>query len=88
MRRFFDEIKHLKNYLELDESEILSTIVMSVVNLNTQNSYSIIIGDGSVYIDGIMYSVKTEKNEPKYIGYFLNEEFEHFWGDHVFKYSI
>jgi len=87
-RLFFDELKHTIAYYELDNKEALSTIVLSAVNLITKQSFSIIIGDGSVYVDGDIYTVQPEKNEPQYIAYSIKRDFEDFWGKSVNKYTF
>jgi len=87
MCSFFYELKKAKYYLKLDDSEILSTIVLSAINLKTKQSFSIIIGDGSVYVDGEINTIQPEKNAPRYIAYFLGKKYEDFWSDDVNKYK-
>lgn len=76
---FFEELKYVVNYLELDISEVLSTIVFSLVNIKTKKSYSVIFGDGSIYVNGETFSVHAENNAPNYIAGHLNEQFYDVW---------
>ncbi len=84
---FFHELNKATSYLKLDYSEILSTIVLSAINLKTKQSFSIIIGDGTVYIDGEINTIHAEKNAPQYITYFLEKNYEDFWKENVNKYK-
>lgn len=88
MCSFFFELKKAKYYLKLDDSEILSTIVLSAVNLKTKQAFSIIVGDGSVYIDGKINTIHPEKNAPRYITYFLEKKYEDFWKENINKYTL
>ena len=88
MELFFNELKYSFSYFVLDLSEILSTIVLSVVNIKTKQSYSVIVGDGSIYIDGIIHSINAEENAPYYISYFLSTPFADVWEYNINKYSF
>jgi hypothetical protein len=85
---FFNELKYSFDYLKLTIKEALSTIAVSVVNIKTKNSYSVIIGDGSVYVDGMMNSIKPKDNAPDYITYYLTSTFFNIWNNNVYKYSF
>ena len=88
MELFFDELKYSFSYFVLDLSEILSTIVLSVVNLKTKKAYSIIAGDGSLYIDGKIHSINADENAPKYISYYLQSPFPDVWENNINKYNF
>jgi hypothetical protein len=89
MKLFFNELKYSFYYFELDLTEILSTIVLSVVNLKTKESYSIIAGDGSIYVDGTMHTVQpNNENAPNYISYYLSSSFDDIWKNNVYKYNF
>jgi len=86
---FFNELRYSFNYFVLDLTEILSTIVLSAVNLKTKQSYSIIVGDGSIYIDGKIHTIKpTNENAPDYIAYYLTSLFSDVWKNNVYKYNF
>jgi len=87
LRTFFSELKSAMSYLELNVKEVQSTIVLSVINTETKLSHSIMVGDGSVYLDGKIETEQPENNAPRYICYFLGMEFEEFWSQEVFEYD-
>jgi len=86
LRTFFAELKSAMSYLELGVAEVQSTIVYSVINTDTKHSNSVMIGDGTVYIDGKIETEQPEGNAPRYICYFLDLDFEQLWSQEVFEY--
>jgi len=87
IRTFFAEFKSAVSYLELNIAETLSTIVYSVVNIETKEACSVMIGDGTVYVDGKIETEKPENNAPQYISLFFHKSFEELWEEDVFCYN-
>ncbi len=82
IRRVFLELKHISNYLELVPKEALATIVMGAVDLQKKEVHTLMIGDGSVYVDGELHSIDCPENKPQYLAYFLHyENFVDVWRD-------
>lgn len=80
IRRAFLELKHIVHYLELVPKEVLATIVLAVVDLEKGEAHAIMIGDGSIYVDGHIESINCPGNQPQYLAYFLHyEEFKEVW---------
>lgn len=73
IRQLFDELKLLKNQLQLEQREMLTTIIIFLLDDN--NGTGMIVGDGVVSIDGHI-TVFEQDNKPDYLGYHLGEDFE------------
>lgn len=74
LKELFEELKLLKKKLDLEFNELLSTLILGVVNSNGTIAEIIIIGDGLLCVDGKEYHFEQE-DKPDYLGYHLNEEF-------------
>ena len=85
LRTFYIELKNAISYLELDLAETLSTIVFAVVNTKDKEAYSIMVGDGTTYVDGKIFTEKPLNNAPLYISFFLDKGFDNFLKENVFK---
>ncbi len=73
--KLFKEARSIKNQLSLDTNELLSTIVLGIIDEANQNAIFLTIGDGLIYHDG--HSIEYEQdNKPDYLGYHLGEDFE------------
>ncbi|MEO0338229.1 MAG: protein phosphatase 2C domain-containing protein [Bacteroidota bacterium] len=77
-KRLFEELVFLKNHLQLEINELLSTVVLGVVDIEKRAAEIIVIGDGVlVYNDEIIEY--DQDNVPDYIGYHLNANFEEWY---------
>lgn len=72
------ELKTIKNLLLLDTKELLTTLIILLVDKTNQEGIVLAIGDGVVVINGQKTEFEQE-NTPDYLGYHLNEDFDTFY---------
>ncbi|MEL6559741.1 MAG: protein phosphatase 2C domain-containing protein [Bacteroidota bacterium] len=78
MKELMEEAIKTKNLLGLEKEEMLSTLILGLVNQKTKSAKFITIGDGLISIDGILKEYE-QNNIPDYLGYHLSEDFEDFF---------
>ncbi|MFK7771989.1 MAG: protein phosphatase 2C domain-containing protein [Saprospiraceae bacterium] len=84
--QLFNELKHLKNILFLEKEELLSTLLIGVVDKKNQSGEFLAIGDGMFCIDGKITEFEQD-NKPDYFGYHLDEDFEEWYASQNQKIS-
>ena len=75
IRQLFNQLRDLKNQLHLDIEEILSTMILGIIDINFREGELITIGDGLISHDGEIIEYE-QNNKPDYIGYHLDEDFD------------
>jgi len=60
------------NFFKVKDLELLSTIVMAVIDINFQNGYAAFIGDGCISINGELIE-NEQNNTPDYMAYHLEK---------------
>nr|GFC43114.1 hypothetical protein [Tanacetum cinerariifolium] len=75
LKDLFVELRHVQNQLMLDERELLTTLLILLLDLKSAQGIVLVIGDGLVGIDGELHEFDQD-NKPDYIGYHLKENFE------------
>jgi len=75
MRLLFLEMSKIQQLLLLDTEELLSTIILGVLDTNVRAAKLITVGDGLICVDGQIYEYEQD-NQPDYLGYHLTEDFE------------
>lgn len=78
-KKLFEEARSIKNQLSLDTNELLSTIILGIIDESTSQGEFLTIGDGLIHYDGQFVEYEQE-NKPDYLGYHLGEDFE-LWFD-------
>ena len=78
MAQLFAALKVLKNQLALERVELLSTLIIGVINQQTQQAELLTIGDGVIYCNGQLTDYDQENN-PDYLGYHLAENFDNWY---------
>lgn len=78
MHRLCQELKFINNYLLLNRDECLNTLLLGILDTQSQHLEGIAIGDGMMCVDGEM-TIWEQDNKPDYLGYHLNEPFEDWW---------
>lgn len=78
LKDLFKQIIHIKNELDLDKYELLSTIILGVLDKKLKTAELICIGDGIIYADGIMHEFEQD-NQPDYLAYHLHKNFEEWY---------
>lgn len=83
IHQLFNELKIVKNQLQLEQREMLTTIIVCL--LTKEGGTGLVVGDGVVSIDG-QVSIFEQDNKPDYVGYHLQEDFAHWYTKQVFIY--
>lgn len=78
MESLFQELNQLRASLDLDQDELLSTLVLAVVRGNEPQAEIIVVGDGVVACDGEIMEFDQD-NKPDYLGYHLRDAFSRWW---------
>lgn len=76
----FEDLIVIKNQLLLEKEELLSTLIIAVIDKHLKTGIVLTIGDGLLCINGELIEYNQE-NQPDYIGYHLQEEFENWFND-------
>lgn len=87
LEKIFNDLKLIKGILNLNQDEILTTLMLGIINKETQDGELIIIGDGIVNFNGNIFEF-DQKNKPDYIGYHINEDFENWLNSQSQKLSL
>lgn len=74
----FKELSFIKNQLMLETAELLTTLVIMLVDKKEKQGIVMAIGDGLVYINGQITDF-DQNNIPDYIGYHLHKDFEEWY---------
>lgn len=69
------ELSSTKNLLQLERNELLSTILLALVDTSEVKAEIICIGDGLVYCDAVLTEFDQE-NQPDYLAYHLGADFD------------
>jgi hypothetical protein len=72
------ELKVIKNILLLDTQELLTTLIIMIIDIPTEEGIILAIGDGFVSVNGKQTEFEQD-NKPDYLGFHLNEDFETFY---------
>lgn len=75
--QLFEELSNLNRQLDLKSDEILSTLILAVIDTNRFNAEILIVGDGFIHYNGRNVEYEND-NKPDYIGYHLNMD-KHLW---------
>jgi hypothetical protein len=74
-RKLFQELRTVKNQIQLDREELLCTLILIVVDTESRKGECLTIGDGLIYHNGVVTEYEQD-NKPDYLGYHLAEDFE------------
>ena len=80
-------MKKLKNQLHLDTEEILSTLILGVLDKSKKEIELITIGDGLICCDGSLYEYEQD-DKPDYLGYHLSEDFNNWYENQSQRLSL
>ena len=75
----FEELKRTKNQLDLETNEMLSTLLIGIVDTQNRNGEILAIGDGLICCDGNLTEYE-QGDKPDYLAYHLDESFD-LWYD-------
>ena len=74
----FKELIFIKNQLMLETAELLTTLVITLIDKKEKLGFVMAIGDGLVSINGQITDF-DQNNTPDYIGYHLHEDFDEWY---------
>ena len=78
LNALFAQLKIIKNQLGIETEELLSTLIIGVIDMNTTAAEFMTIGDGLLCYDE--HLIEYEQNDkPDYLGYHLQEDFEYWY---------
>lgn len=80
MKRLFQDLRQIKNQLLLEREEILSTLILGVLDMPTKTAELITIGDGLICCNGELIEYEQD-DKPDYLGYHLGEDFDVWFQD-------
>jgi len=75
LRDVFRELTVIQRQLMLDTTELLSTLILMVINKEEQRGVLVVIGDGVVCHNGEMVDFE-QNNKPDYLAFHLKEDFD------------
>lgn len=75
--QLFEELGNLNRQLDLNSDEILSTLILGIIDTVKEEAEFIIVGDGFIHANGENTEFEND-NKPDYIGYHLNMD-KHLW---------
>jgi hypothetical protein len=75
LSKLMAELKSLKNRLLLKDDELLTTLIITILDFELNQGQVLVIGDGLVCINGKLTEYEQD-NRPDYLGYHLGEDFE------------
>jgi hypothetical protein len=78
LKDLFQELKHQKNKLLLETEELLSTLIIIIIDTQKQEALSLVVGDGCIYCDEKLYEYE-QNNKPDYLGYHLHKNFDEWY---------
>jgi hypothetical protein len=84
LRDLFSELKNMRNQLMLNSKELLSTIILMIIDTKSNAGALIVIGDGLICIDGEITDFDQD-NKPDYIGFHINEDFNNWYNQQTQK---
>lgn len=87
VKELITETVTIKNQLGLEINELLSTVIIGIINTEDASAEFITIGDGLIYIDGEIHEYE-QNDKPDYIGYHLYEDFDTWYEDQNQKLSV
>ncbi len=87
LQKLIEDTKEIKNKLGLETNELLSTLILGIINTKNYKAEIITIGDGLICVDGKVTEYE-QNNTPDYLGYHLIEDFEEFYKNQHQKLSV
>ena len=78
LQQLFQELRQLQNQLDLSVNELLSTLLIGIVDCTSSSAEFLVIGDGVIVVDGQLHEFE-QNDKPDYLGYHLSEDFDHWF---------
>ncbi|WNJ17851.1 protein phosphatase 2C domain-containing protein [Pontibacter sp. G13] len=87
MQITWSELIRIRQQLQLTRTELLTTMILAVVDEDEKQAEILIAGDGVVQVDQDFIEF-DQGNKPDYLGYHLNKTFEDWRADHTQQLSV
>jgi hypothetical protein len=87
VRQLFVALQEQIALLDIGKYELLTTLCLSVVDVKARNGEVLVVGDGIIAVNGEVTDIDQD-NQPDYLGYHLDEEFEAWWTKQEQYYSV
>ncbi|MFL9484209.1 protein phosphatase 2C domain-containing protein [Chitinophagaceae bacterium LWZ2-11] len=75
LQDLFKELNIVKNQLVLDQKDLLTTLLILLIDKKTNEGIVLVIGDGLININGCITEFDQD-NKPDYLGFHLNKDFD------------
>jgi hypothetical protein len=87
IKQLIDETKSIKNQLGLETNELLSTLIIGIIDIKSSKAEFLAVGDGLICKDGEIIEYEQD-DKPDYLGYHLADDFEQWFENQNQKLSI
>ncbi len=87
IKQLIEETKSIKNQLGLEINELLSTLIIGIINTKDSKAEFLAVGDGLICKDGEIIEYEQD-DKPDYLGYHLSDDFDKWFGSQSQKLSI
>jgi hypothetical protein len=84
MGDLFRELRVARSHLMLEQKELLTTLLLLIVDERTKQGVILVVGDGLASINGELFDFDQE-NKPDYLGFHLSEDFEEWYAGQTQK---
>lgn len=75
IEQLFKDLRRIRHELHLETEEVLSTLILGILDLEKREVEIMTIGDGLICCNGVLYEYE-QGDKPDYLGYHLTEDFE------------
>ena len=87
VRELIEQTKNIKNQLGLETNELLSTLIIGIIDTTQSKAEFLIIGDGLICKDGEFIEYEQD-DKPDYLGYHLADDFDVWFDNQKQKLTI
>lgn len=87
IRQLIIVTKSIKSQLGLDTNELLSTLIIGIINTKEANAEFLAVGDGLICKDGEIIEYDQD-DKPDYLGYHLTDDFDKWYDSQNQKLSV
>lgn len=84
LAELFQELAAVKNQLLLNQDELLTTLILLLIDKEKNEGFILTIGDGVICVNG-QITIFDHDNKPDYIGFHLGKDFEEWYICHSQK---
>lgn len=87
VKSLIDETKLIKNQLGLETNELLSTLIIGIIETKESKAEFLTVGDGLICKDGELTEYEQD-DKPDYLGYHLFDDFENWFNNQKQRLTI